>query len=240
MKIKRSLTGWTVKNVPNTLLFANSSDLWAIFFLTIIEKVLYISQIQFLRIESIEVKLVRHKQTETNFKYQSLIFAQSQISALAVYLTYWECFDIDVCVLLGSRISIFLPSQGLLWGKFWDILVKVNLFIQKTDQPILWIYQFIGIIVSSDQLHIIGIECMTHIIHKVMEILQQWLCQTFHWTIGKDSWLCSNTARAKDRCHCYLWTQVLLSALSCQSLLSHLPAPNVDLLCSPHHLLQIS
>ena len=48
-----------------------------------------------------------------------------------------------------------------------------------------------------------------------LEILQQWLCQTFHWTIGKDSWLCSNTARAKDRCHCYLWTQVLLSALSC-------------------------
>ena len=41
------------------------------FFLTKIEKVLYITQIQFLGIESIEVKLVRHKQTETNFKYFS-------------------------------------------------------------------------------------------------------------------------------------------------------------------------
>ena len=163
-----SLTGWTVKNVPNTLLFANSSDLWAIFFLTIIEKVLYISQIQFLRIESIEVKLVRHKQTETNFKYQSLIFAQSQISALVFYLTYWECFDIDVCVLSGRRISNFLPSQG--WGKFWDTLVKVNLFIQKTDQPISRVCQFIGIIVSIDQLHIIGIKCMTHIIDKVIDL----------------------------------------------------------------------
>ena len=30
--------------------------------------------------------------------------------------------------------------------------------------------QFIRIIVSSDQLHIIGIECMTHIIHKVMDL----------------------------------------------------------------------
>ena len=51
--------------------------------------------------------------------------------------------------------------------KIWDILVKVNLFIQKTIHRI---YQFIGIIVSSDQLHIIGIECMTHVIHKVMDL----------------------------------------------------------------------
>ena len=71
MKIKMSLSGWTVKNVSNALLFANLSDLLAIFFLTIIEKVLYISQIQFLWIESIEVKLFRHKQSESNFKYIS-------------------------------------------------------------------------------------------------------------------------------------------------------------------------
>ena len=30
--------------------------------------------------------------------------------------------------------------------------------------------QFIRIIVSSDQLHIIGIECMTHIIDKVIDL----------------------------------------------------------------------
>ena len=76
--------------------------------------------------------------------YQPLISAQCQISALVYYLIFWECFDIDVCVLSGRRISNFLPSQG--WGKFWDTLVKVNLFIQKTDQPMYRVCQFIRII----------------------------------------------------------------------------------------------
>ena len=102
--------------------------------------------------------------------YQSLVSAQCQISALVYYLTYWECFYIDVCVLSGRRISNFYPLKDeenfeILWLKL------IYLFRKPINPYTLYrVCQFIGIIVSIDQLHIIGIECMTHIIDKVIDL----------------------------------------------------------------------